>query len=156
MPATVVAIFFTTRGFMYRRMDLKVVVADDSNLEQVIFERSATIWKTLDLESVSPTLRVAPADGDTQVSLGAVTSGKFVALFSDYPIRFRINGAGATQFIMSSANVPATNVGAPLPAQCAFAGNLDVTSVYVQPIASAAQTANVWIVVCGDPTNNYT
>jgi len=140
---------------MYRRMDLKVVVADDSNLEQIVFERSATIWKTLDLETVSPTLRIAPTDGDTQISLGSITNGKFIALFADYPIRFRMNGAGATQYTMSLANVPATNLGAPLPAQCAFAGNLNITSLYIQPIASAAQTANVWVVICGDPLSDY-
>ena len=136
-------------------MDLKVVVADDSNLEQIVFQRSATIWKTLDLETVTPTLRIAPADGDTQISLGSITNGKFIALFADYPIRFRINGAGATQYTMSTANVQATNLGAPLPAQCAFAGNLNIASLYIQPISAAAQTANVWLVVSGDPVSDY-
>ena len=141
---------------MYRLMKLSVIAADDSNVQQVAFDRSAAIWKTADLEVAAPTIRVAPADSQVQVTLGSISNGKFIAIFADYPIMFRLNGSSATQFTFTTANVPATNVGAPLPAQCAMAGNFNITSLYVQPIASAAQTANVWICCAGDPTNDYT
>ena len=140
---------------MVRIFEIRAVVADDSNMQQVAFDRIAVLTQTKDLESASPTIRVAPADSDTSIGLGTITAGYGVAVFSDYPIKVRFNGSSATQFTLTSNNVPATNVGAPLPAQCFIGGTFNVTSVYVAPITGAAQTANVWIACTGDPTSAY-
>jgi hypothetical protein len=139
----------------YREFQVSVTVADDSNKSSKSFDRQAYIYQIKDLESVSPSIRVQPADGDVQVSLGTITTGYAFAIFADYPIRVRLNGAGATQLIMHSNNVPATNTGAPAPPQCVFMGNVEISSIYVQPIVNAQQTANVWICVSGDPASAY-
>lgn len=139
----------------YREFQVSVVVADDSNKSSKSFDRQAYIYQVKDLETVGPTIRVQPADAEVQVSLGTITTGYAFAIFADYPIRVRINGASATQFIMHSNNVPATNTGAPLPPQCVFMGNVEITSIYVQPIVNAQQTANVWLSVTGDPASVY-
>lgn len=138
----------------YRLIELHAVVADDSNQANKSFDRTATIWQVNDLESATPTLRVAPADGLTSISLGTVAQGYAIIVLSDYPIRYKFNGGNLET--MTSNNVPAMNVGAPLPANCFAGGTFLVTSLSVQPIVSAAQTANVWVMVTGDPTNAYT
>lgn len=141
----------------YRLFEVHAVVGDDSNLQQVAFDRTATIWQVADLEVAAPTFRVAPADAaDAQISLGTVAQGYCIALFSDYPIKLRVNSVSGTQLTLTSSNVPATNVGAPLPAKCFYATTALINSLFVSPIASAAQTANVWLLVTGDPTNAYT
>lgn len=140
----------------YRLIELHAVVADDSNQANKSFDRTATIWQTLDLETASPSLRVAPGDVEASIALGTIAQGYAVVVMADYPIRVRFNGPSATQFTLTSNNVPAQNVGAPLPANCVFAATMLVTSLYVQPITSAAQTANVWLTVTGDPSNPYT
>lgn len=140
---------------MYRLLEVRTVVADDSSLINKAFERSAVIWKTVDLESASPTLRVGTSDAEATVSLGSVSTGKFIAVYSDYPIRLRLNGASETQFTLNTGDVPVTNNGAPTPPKCFFGGNFDVTSLRVQPISGATQTANVWVVVTGDSISAY-
>lgn len=139
---------------MYRMMKVYCVVADDSNLNNKSFERSATIWKTVDLKADAPTLRVAPADTNTQVAL-PVTNIKAWAVFADYPVQVRFNASNGTPHPMSVSNVPAVNVGSPLPPQGCIAGNTTITGIWLSPITSASQTANVWIMVVGDPIADY-
>lgn len=141
---------------MYRLLEVRTVVADDSNLSNKMFEREAVIWKTADLESVAPTLRVAPGASQAAVSLGTVSTGKFVAIYSSYPIKVRFNASDGTQLSMNSANVPATNNGAAKLPMCFMGGNFDVTAIYVEPLSNATDTADVWICVTGDASNNYT
>lgn len=140
----------------YRLFEIHTVVGDDSNLQQKAFDRTATLTQVNDLEVAAPTIRVAPADADTQIVLGTISQGYSIAVYSDYPVKVRFNGNTATQFTLTSNNVAATNVGAPLPAECFIGGTFLVSSLYVAPITSAAQTANVWIVCTGDPANAYT
>lgn len=137
----------------YRLFELHAVVGDDSNLQQVAFDRTATIWQVADLEVANPTIRVGPSDSLTSISLGSITQGYAICVFSDYPIRYKFNGGNLE--VMTSSNAPATNVGAPLPAKCWVGGTFLVSSLSVQPIVSATQTANVWIVCTGDPLNAY-
>lgn len=140
----------------YRLFQLTATVGDDSNLQNKAFDRTATLVQVADLEVAPPTIRVAPADSDTQIQLGTITQGYAIAVFSDYPIKVRFNGNTATQLTLTSNGVSPTNVGAPLPAQCFVAGTFLVSSLYVAPISSAAQTATVWVVCTGDPANAYT
>lgn len=139
----------------YREFQVSVTVADDSNKSSVSFDRTAFIYQTRDLEAVSPTFRVAPADTEALISLGTITTGYAFALYSDYPIMVRLNGVSSTQFTMHSNGVPATNSGAPLPPQCVFMGNIEISSIRVAPITGAGQTANCWLVVTGDPQSAY-
>lgn len=142
---------------MFRSLIVEHVIADDSTLKQPVFgPRKASMYQTRDLEVFSTVIRVGPSDSDTQVAIAPVTTGYNLVMYSDYPIRFRVNGSGATQFTMRSNNVAPVNQGAPLPDQCVVVMPVEVTSLYVQPIASAAQTANVRIAITGDPTSAYT
>lgn len=141
---------------MYRLIQVRAVVADDGNLFGKTFDRSATLFQTRDLEATAPALRVAPGAAEAQVNLGALSTGYAIALFADYPVKVRLNGPSATQFTLRSNSTPPVNQGAPLPPQCVFVATMDVSSLYVEPIASATQTASVWLVVTGDPTNSYT
>lgn len=140
---------------MYRAVQLRVVAADDSNLRSVTFDRTLTAYQTRDLETAVAAVRVGTSDAQAQVSIAPLTTAYAVAVFSDYPIRVRFNGASETQFTMTPANVAAVNVGAPLPDQCAIYMQGQITSVWVQPISGATQTANVKIVATGDPSSAY-
>ena len=140
----------------YRLFELHAVVGDDSNLQQVAFDRTATVWQVNDLEVAPPTFRVAPGDAaDVQIALGTVAQGYCIALFSDYPIKLRVNSNSGTQLTLTTSNSPATNVGAPLPAKCFYATTALINSLFVSPIANAGQTATCWLVVTGDPLNAY-
>ncbi len=130
-------------------------VADDSNLDQLSVDRAATLYQTADNKSVSILYRVGPSDAETQITIPGITTPYFLAVLSDYPVRVRLNGNSATQFTLVSNGAQATNVGAPLPDQCVFMMTGLVTSIYLQPIASAAQTANVKIILTGDPVSAY-
>lgn len=141
---------------MYRSFRIVAVAGDDQTLKQVIFgPRELVAYQTLDLESATPVIRIGPSDAEAQVSLAPVTTGYCIHVTSDYPVKVRVNGSGATQFTMHGNNVAAVNVGAPLPDKCWFSASIEVTSLYLAPISSAAQTANVKVFVSGDPTSAY-
>lgn len=140
----------------YRITTVDTTIADDSNLSQVLYKRKAAFYQSRDLEHCEKFLRVGPSDSETEVTLAPVTTGYFLEIRSDYPVKVRLNGAMATQFTLVSNNTAQVNLGAPLPDQCVFLATCNVTSLYVEPIASAAQTANVKVCVTGDPANVYT
>ena len=140
----------------YRTTSVRTIVADDSSLDQVDYDRDSTIWQTKDLQVIHPTIRIAPGAAEGPVSLGAITQGYFVDIRSDYPIMLRLNGVSATQFTMATNNTAPTNLGAPLPDQCVFIATVKLTSLYLAPIAGATQTANVRICITADPLNAYT
>ena len=139
----------------YRQIAVEVVVADDSSQDQIAFRRKATVFQTNDNELFNTTVRVAPGAADTLVAIAPVTTGYGIALYSDYPVKVRLNGVGATQFTLTPSSVSPTYLGAPLPDQCVFVATMTVTSVYLEPISGATTTANVRLVVTGDPTNAY-
>ena len=141
---------------MYRAVKIRILVSDDSNGEAPIFgPRDVTCYQTRDLEEFHTTVRVGPSDAEAQIAIAPIATGYFLGLLTDYPVRCRFNSASGTQFIMTPSNVAATNVGAPLPDQCAAILPFQITGVWLQPIASAAQTANVKIVITGDPSSVY-
>lgn len=139
----------------YRQVAAEVVVADDSSQDQIVFRRKATAFQTADNEVFNTVVRVVPAAAEAQIAIAPVAAGYFVAVYSDYPVMIRFNSAGGTQFVMSPSSVSPTYLGAPTPDQCCFIATAQITSVYLEPIASASSTANVRIVVTGDPTNAY-
>lgn len=139
----------------YRLTTIKTVVADDIELARKFYEGACVTYQTLDQEVVVKRVRVGTSDSDTAVDITPITSGKYVEIRSDYPVRVRINGVGATQFTLNGQGVAAVAQGAPMPDKCAFVAHIDVTSVYLQPIASAAQTANVTLILTGDPVSVY-
>lgn len=138
----------------YRLFEISAIVASDSNQTDAS-SASAVLSKTVDNETCDVRIRVAPADAEAAITLGTLTTAYGIMVFSDYPILVRPNGASATQFTTTSCNVPATNVGAPLPYSCFFGGTFQCTSLRVAPISGAAQTANVRIIASGDPTSSY-
>lgn len=140
----------------YRLFEIRAVVADDSNMQQIAFERTGTFEQTKDLIVAPATIRVAAGAAETAITLGTLTTGYAWMVFSDYPIMIRLNGPSATQFTMTSNILQPVNVGAPTPATCFFGGTVQITSLRVAPITSPSQTANVWLVATGDPTNAYT
>lgn len=139
----------------YRSTQVRTVVADDSTLEQVDYDRTATVYQTKDLQVFHTTVRVAPGAADTQVPIAPIAQGYFVDIRSDYPVKVRLNGSSATQLTLTSNSVSPVSNGAPLPDQCVFVATAQVTSIYVQPISGATQTANVRIAVTGDPVSAY-
>jgi hypothetical protein len=139
----------------YRTTSVRTVIADDSTLDQVDYDRDATVYQSKDLQVFHSTKRVAPGDAESQVSIAPVTNGYFVDIRSDYPVMIRLNGVSATQLTMKSNGVPPVNLGAPLPDQCVFIANVLVTRIDIAPIAGATQTATVRIAVSGDPQNSY-
>lgn len=140
----------------YRTTQVRTIVADDSSLDQVDYDRDSNVWQTKDLQVYHGQVRIAPGAADSQISIAPVTQGYFVDIRSDYPVMIRLNGVSSTQLTMASNNTAPTNLGAPLPDQCVFVATVKVTSIYIAPIAGATQTANVRIAVTGDPQNAYT
>ena len=140
---------------MYRIVKVEVKVADDSNLNNLEASRTVVCYETRDNESCIKTVRVGPSDSEAAVDISPVTTGYFYHISSDYPVKVRLNGASETQTVMVSNNVAATNVGGPLPDQSIKLATETVTSIRLAPISSATQTANVHIIVTGDPTNSH-
>jgi hypothetical protein len=139
----------------YRITTVRTVVADDQTLDQVDYDRDTTVYQSKDLQVFHTVKRVAPGDADTQVSIAPVSTGYFVDIRSDYPVLIRLNGNTATQLTMKTNGVTPTNLGAPLPDQCVYVATVNLTSLYIAPISGATQTANVRIVVTGDPISAY-
>lgn len=139
----------------YRASKLYTVVADDSTLSDKLYERTISAYQTLDQETYIGGLVVSSSASETQVTLGTLSTAYFIQISSDYPVRLRFNSAMGTQFTLSSTNVAAVNQGAPIPDKCFFSATMQVTSLYIQPIASATQSANVKILGTGDPVSVY-
>lgn len=140
---------------MFRSLSAQVVVADDSNLNQIEVQRSISIYQTKDNKSFNTTYRVGTSDAQHQISFSTVlTTGYFLYLASDYPIQVAVN-ASSPSFTLNSNSAAAVNAGAPLPDQCCFIMSGQITSLYLTPISSATQTANVKITIVGDPTSAY-
>jgi hypothetical protein len=140
----------------YRSLTASVAVADDSNLQNLETQRSIVCNQTKDLQTFNQTFRVATNAAQSANIISGITQGYFIWISSDYPIKVSINAtAAAATFTLNSNNVAATNVGAPLPDQCVFLFTGQVTSLYLTPISGAAQTANVRVVVSGDPVSAY-
>ena len=138
----------------YRLLEARAVVASDSNQSDAS-QVSASLTQTADNETVDLKIRVAPTDADTQIALGTIATAYAVLIFSDYPVKVRLNGSSATQLTLTSSVPPVTNVGAPSPPNCVLVITAQVTSLYIAPISSAAETACVRIIASGDPTSAY-
>lgn len=139
----------------YRTTRLRTVVADGSDLSQVEFDRTITVNQTYDNQVFSTVKQVKPTDTEVQVPITPVTTGYFVEIRSDYPVMVRLNGVSATQFTLHGSNVVPVSLGAPLPDQSYFSATMTITSLYVAPIAGAQTTANVRVLITGDPLNPY-
>lgn len=139
----------------FRTTTVRTVIADDATLDQVDYDRDATVYQVKDLQVFHTVKRIAPGVAEAQVPIAPITTGYFIDIRSDYPVMVRLNGVGATQFTLTSNSVSPTNLGAPLPDQCVFVANMQVTSIYLQPISGAGQTANVRIAITGDPQSAY-
>lgn len=144
----------------YRLTTLSTVVADDSELNRKYYEGTAVVYQTLDRETVVKLVRVAPGASDTAVDLTPISQGYSFEIRSDYPVKYRVIGSGsasaATQHTLIGQNVAATSQGAPLPDRCFVASNQLVSSIYLEPISGATDTANVTVIVTGDPVSSYT
>ncbi len=140
----------------YRITTVHTIVADDSELNGKFYERKAVIYQSLDQETVVKRVRVGTADADTEVDITPITAGKYLEVRSDYPVKVRVNGVAETQLVGVGQGVAAVNQGAPLPDRFVYLFTGNVSSVYLEPIASAGQTANVSVIVTGDPVSDYT
>lgn len=140
---------------MYRTTTVQVQAGDDSNLQSKLFDRAATFFQTKDLVTYTGTIRIAPGAADALVPITPVIQGYYIALFSDYPVQWRLNGVSATQQTMASNGQPVVNNGAPAPDQCCLISSTKLTSLYLAPISGAAQTATVHVFVSGDPLSVY-
>ena len=142
---------------LFSLFKVSVDAGDDSSLAELLGHGAATITQNKDNKSFVNKYQVAPGAAETLIDFSTtLTTGYRWAIFSDYPIMIRPNGVSATQFTMVSGNVAATNVGAPLPYQCVHVSTSQLTSLRLAPISGASQTANVKVLIFGDPTNSYT
>ena len=140
----------------YRMTTIATVVADDSELGRKYYDGKAQVYQTLDQKVVTKVVRVGTGDAEAAVDITPITSGKCIQVLSDYPIKLRLNGAAETQFVGIGQGVKVTNQGSPVPDKCIFYLTCNVTSVRLAPITSATQTANVTVIVTGDPISDYT
>lgn len=144
----------------YRLTTLSTVVADDSELTRKFYEGTCQVDQVLDNEVVTKIVRVAPGASDAAVDLTPISQGYYYEIRSDYPVKYRVIGSGsaaaATQQTLIGQGISIVSRGAPLPDKCFAAGSQLVSSIYLEPISGATQTANVTIVLSGDPTSAYT
>lgn len=140
---------------MYRLLEARLRMGTDSTLDDLDADIRIALSQAKDRESCNKRLLVAPADSQVEVTIAPVTTGYFYLVAADYPILLRINGSTATQLTGHSNNVAAVNVGAPLPIQYLSMGTVEVTSLWVAPISGASRTANVRVLVSGDPESAY-
>ncbi len=139
----------------YRTTTVRTVIADDSTLDQVDYDRSSNVYQAKDLIVFHTTMRVAVGASEVLVPIAPVTQGYFLDIRSDYPVMVRLNDVSGTQFTMATNNSSPVNLGAPLPDQCVFVANIKISSIRIEPIAGATQTATVRIAVSGDPQSAY-
>lgn len=144
----------------YRLTTLQTVVADDSELTRKYYDGTCQVTQTLDKETVTKIVRVAAGAADAAVDLTPITQGYYYEIRSDYPVKYRVIGSGsavaATQQTLIGQGATIVPSGAPLPDKCFAAGTQLVSSIYLEPISGAAQTANVTVIVTGDPVSAYT
>ncbi len=144
----------------YRLTTLQTVVADDSELSRKYYEGTAQCSQSLDKEVVSKVVRIVPGAADAAVDLTPLSQGYYYELRSDYPVKYRVIGSGsavaATQQTLIGQGVAIVSSGAPKPDKCFAAGTQLVSSIYLEPISGATETATVTVVVTGDPVSAYT
>jgi len=144
----------------YRLTTIQTVVADDSELTRKYYEGTCQVEQTLDREVVSKIVRIAPGAADASVDLTPIAQGYHYEIRSDYPVKYRVIGTGsaiaATQQTLVGQGVTIVANGAPLPDKCFAAGTQLVSSIYLEPITGATQTANVTVILSGDPISAYT
>lgn len=144
----------------YRLTTIKTVVADDIELARKFYEGACITYQSADQEVVTKRVRIAPGASDTAVDLTPLSQGYHFEIRSDYPVKYRVIGSGsavaATQHTLIGQGVAAVSQGAPMPDKCFAAGTQLVSSIYLEPIASASQTATVTVIVTGDPVSAYT
>lgn len=141
---------------LFSIMKASIDIADDSSLSELMGHGSAAVSQTKDIKSFVNKYTVAPGASQVQIDFSTtLTTGYRWALFSDYPIMYRTNSVSGTQKTLASGNVAATNNGAPLPYSCFVMATEQITGLWLQPIAGATTTANVKVLVCGDPTSAY-
>lgn len=142
---------------MYRETTITTGLFDDVNQTRAYYGPSTlAVTQTLDKEGFSKLVRVGASDAEAAVDITPLTTAYYIELRSDYPVLVRINGSSATQFTLIGQNTTVKNVGAPVPDKCFFAATMTVTSVRLAPITAASTTANVTLILSGDPTSAYT
>lgn len=141
---------------MHRSLTLTTWAAVDSSCASPLFGPvGIDCTQNRDLESFTGRVQVTAAATEAAVALAPVTTGYFIALLSDYPVKVRLNGASGTQFTLTPSQVASVNTGSPLPYQCAFVASCQVTELRLAPISGATRTANVTVFISGDPTTAY-
>ncbi len=133
------------------------LVATDVNQTEVLYgPNTVATTQNLDQELVVKRIPLSSSASETTVDITPLTTAKRAWITSDYPFRLRLNGASETQFVINADNGTVTNVGAALPARIAFHIPFNITAVRVQPVSGAGATANITIVLAGDPSSDYT
>ena len=137
-------------------MKVSVQVARDSTLSDMLAGPGvATVSQTADNKEFSVGYRIGPSDGEFTVPYSTVITNVYRwMLFSDLPIQYRRSLTDA-KVTLASGNVPAVNVGAPSPWQCFVGGTEKISGLYLSPVTGATATANVYLILCGDPSNAY-
>lgn len=141
----------------FSKFEISAIVAPDSTFVNDDGQLDCYVTQTKDLKSFCNRISVAPGVSQFQVDYSSsLTTVYRWAIVSDYPIMFRLKGSSADQYTMVSGTPPVVNVGAPTPYQCFASGTTQISSLYLQPIANATQTATVKVLLVGDPLNAYT
>lgn len=144
---------------MYRYARVEVAAANDSTLTVPIFGPVRAFFdQTKDLQQYAQVHRVNATDPEFTVPVSSlITNSYFVAIFSDYPVLLRFVGVSTAQVQLRSNNVAASNFGSPPPPQCVHLSTAGLVNQYLTltPIAGAVQTANVTVMVSGDPLSAY-
>lgn len=139
----------------YRKRRLDITVATDASLTQVFADYEKVVGEqTNDNAVFNRVYQVGPADQELLIPSG-ITNAYSVTVLSDYPVRLRMNSSSGSQFTMKSAYVGLPNVYSAKPYSCVFTADMLVTSLYIAPISGSAQTANVAVLLTGDPSAPY-
>lgn len=139
---------------IYREMSVAINTGNDSNQAAMNPSRKVLVTQDADQEEFRKTVFLGAAASETTIDTG-IANIKSLIIMADYPIRYRLNGAAETQFVLNENDVANIACGqAPLDV-CFFAATANFTELRIQPITDAAQTARVTIIATGDPATDY-
>lgn len=140
---------------VYSIMKASIVVGRDSTLTDTLAQGQATVYQVNDNKEIQFAYRVGANDAEFTVPYStAITNVYRWMLFSDQPIQYRRSLTDA-KVTLASGSVASVNVGAPQPWQCFVGGTEKIAGLYISPAVGALNTANVLIILCGDPAIAY-
>ncbi len=140
---------------VFSLMKVAVQVARDSTLTDLLASGGAIVSQVNDNKEFQIGYRIGPSDAEFTVPYSTVITNVYRwMLFADTPVQYR-RALSDAKVTLAAGNTASVNVGAPSPWQSFVGGTEKIPGLYLSPASGATATANVLVILVGDPTNAY-